>query len=88
MIKGHNLMDLAFFKCTATLLYIVLRKGDIIIALGNDNAGNLSKCVMLCSVSMICIYKFHSLLCISIHLCKCFTIIAVLQIYLNVHYSQ
>ena len=35
------------------------------------------KCVMLCSVNMI-LYKFHFLLCISIHLCKCFTIIAVL----------
>ena len=58
MIKGHNLMDLAFFKCTATLLYIVLKKGDIIITLGNDNAGNFSKCVMLCSVNMI-LYKFH-----------------------------
>ena len=33
---------------------------------------------MLCSVNMICIYTFHFLLCISIHLCKCFTIIAVL----------
>jgi hypothetical protein len=66
------------YKCTATLLYIVLKKGDIIMTLGNDNAGNLSKCVMLCSVNMIYIYKFHFLLCISIHLCKCFTIIAVL----------
>jgi hypothetical protein len=79
MIKGNNLMDLAFFKCTATLLYIVLKKGDIIITLGNDNAGNFSKCVMLCSENMI-LYKFHFLLCISVHLCKCFTIIAVLQI--------
>jgi hypothetical protein len=34
MIKGNNLMDLAFFKCTATLLYIVLKKGDIVITLG------------------------------------------------------
>jgi hypothetical protein len=66
------------YKCTATLLYIVFKKGDIIMTLGNDNAGNLSKCVMLCSVNMICIYKFNFLLCISIHLCKCFTIIAVL----------
>ena len=65
-------------KCTATLLYIVLKKSDIIMTLGNDNTGNWSKCVMLCSVNMICIYKFHFLLCISIHLCKCFTIIAVL----------
>ena len=68
-----------FNKCIATLLYIALRKkSDIIMSLGNDTAGNLSKCVMLCSVNMICIYKFHFLLCISIHLCKCFTIIAVL----------
>ena len=66
------------YKCTTTLLYIVFKKGDIIMTLGNDNAGNWSKCVMLCSVNMICIYKFHFLLCISIHLCKCFTIIAVL----------
>jgi hypothetical protein len=47
------------YECRATLLYIVLKKGDIIMTLGNDNAGNWGKCVMLCSVSMICIYKFH-----------------------------
>ena len=47
------------YKCTATLFYIVFKKGDIIMTLGNDNAGNWSKCVMLCSVNMICIYKFH-----------------------------
>jgi hypothetical protein len=66
------------YKCTVTLLYIVFKKGDRIMTLGNDNTGNLSNCVMLCSVSMICIYKFNLLLCISVHLCKCFTIIAVL----------
>ena len=60
------------YKCTATLLYIVFKKGDIIMTLGNDNAGNLSKCVMLCSVNMICICKFHFLLCISIHLMQMF----------------
>ena len=35
------------YKCTAILLYIVFKKGDIIMTLGNDNAGNWSKCVML-----------------------------------------
>jgi hypothetical protein len=30
------------YKCTATLLYIVFKKGDIIMTLGNDNAGSLT----------------------------------------------
>ena len=46
------------YKCTTTLLYIVFKKGDIIMTLGNDNAGNWSKCVMLCSVNMIYIYIY------------------------------
>jgi hypothetical protein len=32
------------YKCTAILVYIVLKQGDIIMTLWNDNAGNLSKC--------------------------------------------
>jgi hypothetical protein len=51
--------NVKMYKCTTTLLYIVFKKGDIIMTLGNDNAGNWSKCVMLCSVNMICIYIFH-----------------------------
>ena len=72
------------YKCTATLLYIVFKKGDIIMTLGNDNAGNLSKCVMLCSVNMICIYKFHFLLCISIHLMQMFHNNCSITLYITV----
>jgi hypothetical protein len=63
--------------------YIVFKKGDIIMTLGNDNAGNWSKCVMLCSVNMICIYKFHFLLCISIHLCKSFPRVIIISPFLK-----
>jgi hypothetical protein len=40
------------YKCTATLFYIVFKKGDIIMTLGNDNAGNWSKCVMLIIIAI------------------------------------
>ena len=55
------------------------------MTLGNDNTGNLSKCVMLCSVNMICIYKFHFLLCISIHLMQMFHNNCSITLYITVN---
>jgi hypothetical protein len=56
-LPGKQIFSYIVYKCTATLLYIVFKKGDIIMTLGNDNAGNFSKCVILCSVNMICLWS-------------------------------